>query len=160
MRKVVVNTTPLIALAEIGRLEILKDLYGKIIIPQAVFDEIKYEPAYTEVRQSLDWIDVVQIKDETQKKMFQSRLHAGELEAIIYADEIKADLIILDDKLARKTANYLKLNVTGTLGVISKAKEIGIVKEVKPIIDSIIDNGLYISPSVVELVLRSAGELD
>ena len=90
---------------------------------------------------------------------FRQEVH--ELEAIIYAEEIKADLIVLDDKLARKTANYLKLNVTGTLGVISKAKERGIVKEVKevkPIIDNIIDNGLYISPSVVEWVLRNSGE--
>ena len=56
MRKVVVNTTPLIALAEIGELHLLKDLYSEIYIPHAVFEEIKSEPAYTEVRNASVWI--------------------------------------------------------------------------------------------------------
>ena len=52
MRRVVVNTTPLIALSEIGKLNILKDMYGEISIPKAVYDEVKLEPAYSEVNSS------------------------------------------------------------------------------------------------------------
>lgn len=56
MRRVVVNTTPLIALSEIGKLNILKDMYGEVSIPKAVYDEVKLEPAYSEVNTSLDCI--------------------------------------------------------------------------------------------------------
>lgn len=158
MRKVVVNTTPLIALAEIGQLHLLKDLYGSIEIPNAVFEEIKSEPAYSEVREALDWICVVSVEKPDQEKMLRSRLHAGEVEVILYAKDSQADLVILDDKLARKTAQYMDLTITGTLGVILKAKEKGFIKYVKPIMDKLIHNGLYVSSEVQRIVLKIADE--
>ncbi len=158
MRKVVVNTTPLIALAEIGELHLLKDLYGIIEIPGAVFKEIQSEPAYTEVREATDWIKVVDVDKPEQKKLLSSRLHAGEVEVILYAIDSNADLVILDDKLARKTAKYMDLNITGTLGVIVKAKEKGYIRAVKPIMDKLIRNGLYISPEIQKMVLHAAKE--
>lgn len=158
MRKVVVNTTPLIALAEIGELHLLKDLYGIIEIPNAVFKEIESEPAYTEVREATDWIKVVDVDKPEQKKLLSSRLHTGEVEVILYAKDTNADLVILDDKLARKTAKYMDLTITGTLGVIVKAKEKGYVNAVKPIMDKLIRNGLYISPEIQNMVLIAAKE--
>ena len=122
MRKVVVNTTPLIALSEIGKLSLLKDLYGEIYIPMAVLDEVESEPAFTEVRTSSEWIHVVEVKDTSQKKLFQTRLHAGEVEVMLYALESKADLVILDDKLARRTAKYMGLTISGTIGMLGKRK--------------------------------------
>lgn len=158
MRRVVVNTTPLIALSEIGKLNILKDMYGEIFIPKAVYDEVKLEPAYSEVNSSLDWINVVDIDNNVYAKMFSTRLHAGEVEAIMYAIDTKADLIVLDDKLARKTAKYMGLTVTGTLGVVIKAKEIGYIEAVKPIMNMLIQNGLYISSDVQKMVLDMVDE--
>ena len=158
MRRVVVNTTPLIALSEIGKLNILKDMYGEIFIPKAVYDEVKLEPAYSEVNSSLDWINVVDIDNNVYAKMFSTRLHAGEVEAIMYAIDTKADLIVLDDKLARKTAKYMGLTVTGTLGVVIKAKEIGYIDAVKPIMNMLIQNGLYISSDVQKMVLDMVDE--
>lgn len=158
MRRVVVNTTPLIALSEIGKLNILKDMYGEISIPKAVYDEVKLEPAYSEVNSSLDWINVVDIDDTVYAKMFSARLHAGEVEAIMYAIDTKADLIVLDDKLARKTAKYMGLTVTGTLGVVIKAKEMGYIEAVRPIMNKLIQNGLYISVDVQKMVLDMVDE--
>ena len=158
MRKVVVNTTPLIALAEIGELHLLKDLYGEIYIPDAVFEEIKSEPAYTEVRVASEWIKQVSVNPAGNTDMLSSRLHTGEVEVIQYARESDADLVILDDQLARRTAKYLGLTITGTLGVIIKAKEKGYVQSVKPIMDKLIQNGLYISPKVQEDVLKLSDE--
>ena len=158
MRRVVVNTTPLIALSGIGKLNILKDMYGEIFIPKAVYDEVKLEPAYSEVNSSLDWINVVDIDNNVYAKMFSTRLHAGEVEAIMYAIDTKADLIVLDDKLARKTAKYMGLTVTGTLGVVIKAKEIGYIEAVKPIMNMLIQNGLYISADVQKMVLDMVDE--
>lgn len=71
------NTTPLIALANINRLELLHELYGDIIIPQAVMDEIIREPAKQQVRRAT-WIKVESIQDISQKDIFRARLHAGE----------------------------------------------------------------------------------
>ena len=158
MRKVVVNTTPLIALSEIGELHLLRDLYGEVEIPNAVFEEIKSEPAYTEVREASEWIHVVSVNNSDQKKLLRSRLHIGEVEVILYAKDSQADLVILDDKLARKTAKYMDLTITGTMGVIIKAKKEGHIQTVKPIMDKLIRNGLYVSDEVRELVLKAANE--
>ena len=106
----------------------------------------------------MDWINVVDIDNNVYAKMFSTRLHAGEVEAIMYAIDTKADLIVLDDKLARKTAKYMGLTVTGTLGVVIKAKEIGYIEAVKPIMNMLIQNGLYISADVQKMVLDMVDE--
>ena len=157
MRKVLANTTPLIALANINQLELLHKLYGTIIVPQAVIDEIVREPAKHRVYEC-SWIKVEKIKDSTQKEIFRARLHAGEVEVMILAREQKADLVIMDDDAAKKTAKFLGLNVTGTLGVLLKAKKKGYLKKVEPVINELICDGLYISDIVKQYVLDLSGE--
>lgn len=78
---------------------------------------------------------------------------------IIAQKPVKADLVILDDMAARKTAKYLGLTVTGTMGVLVKAKQKQIIPAVKPILDEIMRNGFYISEKVVKMVLKSVDEL-
>jgi hypothetical protein len=114
MRKVVMNTTPLIALADIGQLELLHLLYEEILIPGAVMDEIKSEPARTLVTNAL-WIKKISIGKTERKKLFKARLHSGEVEVLLLAEDEEADLVIMDDNSAKKTAKYFGLNVTGTL---------------------------------------------
>ena len=160
MRKVISNTTPLIALSEIGKIHILRDLYGEIMIPQGVLDELKTEPGYSEIRNNTDWVHVKDISDYSQKKMFTARLHKGEVETILLALEEEADLIILDDLLARKTAKYLDIPLTGTIGTIVKAKKAGYISNASHIIDQLIANGLYITDKVKQIALIEAGEAD
>ena len=157
MRRVIANTTPLIALANIDRLELLRELYGSIIIPQAVMDEIIREPAKQRVRRAT-WIKVEPIQDASQKDIFRARLHAGEVEVMILAREQKAVLVIIDDDAAKKTAIFLGLNVTGTLGVLLKAKREGYLEKVEPVINELLRDGLFISDTVKSYVLREAGE--
>ncbi len=157
MRKVIANTTPLIALANIDRLELLHELYGSITIPQAVMDEIIREPAKQRVRRAT-WIKVESIQDVSQKDIFRARLHAGEVEVMILAREQRADLLIIDDDAAKKTAKFLGLNVTGTLGVLLKAKREGYLEKVEPVINELLCDGLFISDTVKGYVLREAGE--
>ena len=157
MRKVIANTTPIIALADIGHLELLHDLYGEITIPTAVFDEIISEPARSIVNES-DWIIVDSVIHQEQKRFYRSRLHDGEVEVMILSQEQNADLAIIDDNAAKKTAKFLGLKVTGTMGVLLKAKQEGLIKEVKPLLDDLIDNGLYVSQSITDMVLEAAGE--
>ena len=70
-----------------------------------------------------------------------------------------ADLVIIDDNAAKKTAKYLGLTVTGTLGVLIKAKQSGIISSVKNVITKIQSNGFYINENIIKLTLKQAGEL-
>ena len=90
--------------------------------------------------------------------MYKAKLHDGEVEVMILSQEENADLIIMDDNAAKKTAKYLGFSVTGTLGILLKAKEKGIITEVRSLVDELKQNGLYISNAVENIVLTQAGE--
>ena len=160
MRKVVVNSTPLIVLCGIGRLDILRGLYQEIYIPVAVYREVtaKEDSACVQIKNAGDWIHVEQIRDHAEKKMYKAKLHDGEVEVMILAQEQKADLVILDDNAAKKTAKYLELTVTGTLGILLKAKQKGIIEAVRPLLSDMRLNGFYISATLECMVLKEAGE--
>lgn len=84
---------------------------------------------YQNLKNHFDWIKIETIKNPLQKKMYQAKLHDGEVEVIILAqEEPKADLVILDDNTAKKTAIFLELTVTGTLGILVKAKQLKLIK--------------------------------
>ena len=84
MRKIVVNSTPLIVLCGIGKLDILKDIYQEISIPMAVFREVttKDDSACIQLKTSGEWIHVEEIKDRSEKKMYKAKLHDGEVEDV------------------------------------------------------------------------------
>ena len=81
MRRVIVNSTPLIALCNAGLLKLLKEIYRTITIPRAVFDEVtaKQDSACTQIKDNLDWITVEEIKDIADRKMYKAKLHAVEV---------------------------------------------------------------------------------
>lgn len=161
MRRVIVNSTPLIVLCNVGRLHLLKHLYQEIFIPHAVFDEVTAKPdsACQQVRDNLDWIHVERIQDTMQKRMYQAKLHDGEVEVMILAQQKPpADLVILDDGAAKRTAKFLGLTVTGTLGVLLKAKRTGLIPSVAPVLRDLQSNGFYVTKNVRDMVLASAGE--
>lgn len=162
MRKVIVNTTPLIALSHVGQLNLLKELYGEIIIPQAVYEEVSVKvdsACKKEVDSSLDWIRVEKISNQMAKDMYKTQLHEGEVEVMILAKEVAADVVIIDDANAKKYAKYLKLPVTGTLGVLLRARQMGYVDKLEPVLRQMVEKGIYISQSLIELCLKQAGEL-
>lgn len=162
MRKVIVNTTPLIALSHVGQLNLLKELYGEIIIPQAVYEEVSVKVdsvCKKEVDSSLDWIRVEKISNQMAKDMYKTQLHEGEVEVMILAKEVAADVVIIDDANAKKYAKYLKLPVTGTLGVLLRSKQRGYVDKLEPVLRQMVEKGIYISQSLIELCLKQAGEL-
>jgi predicted nucleic acid-binding protein len=157
MRKtIIVNSTPILALHEIGQLEILKKLYGEIIIPDAVRREVTVKDANTLTGKP--WIVIAPITNLTAKELFTTALHDGEVEVMLLAKERGADLVIIDDGLARRHAKFLKLTVTGTIGVLLRAKSNGVIKAVKPVLDDLIRCGFYLSDDVYREVLRLAAE--
>jgi len=159
MRKVIVNSTPLIILSKIGELEILKNLYCEIMIPRAVFEEVtrKNDLANEKILNS-EWIKILEVQDKSDRKIYQAKLHDGEVEVIMLAKEISADLLIIDDNAAKKTAKFLGFKVTGTIGILLKAKAEKIISEVRPILDKMLAEKFYISDKIINLVLKTAGE--
>lgn len=160
-KKVVVNSTPLIVLCGIGKLELLRELYRELLIPVAVYQEVTAvrDSACMQIMAQRNWIHVEKIQNETEKKMYRAKLHAGEVEVMILAQEQKADLVIIDDNAAKKTAKYLGLTVTGSLGVLLKAKQAGLIERVRPLLSEMKKNGFYIDSKLEEMVLRYAGEV-
>jgi uncharacterized protein len=159
MLKVVSNTTPIISLLKLSRLDILKVLYTEIFIPYAVFQEIEAgkNKEFFQDLSKIDWINIINVQDKHAQKYFLD-LDAGESEAIVLATEIGADLIIIDEKLGRFYAKHADLKVTGTIGILIKAKNLGIVKELKPLFYELTKKNVWINGKLIEDILKEVGE--
>ena len=159
MLKVVSNTTPIISLLKLSRLDILKGLYSEISIPYAVFQEIEAgkNKGYYQDLSKIDWIKIIKIQDKQALKYFLD-LDAGESEAIILVTELEADLIIIDEKLGRFHAKHADLKVTGTIGILVKAKNKGIIKDLKSLLYELTEKDVWISDNLIDDILKQAGE--
>ena len=91
--------------------------------------------------------------------MYKPKLHDGEVEVMILAQEgTTDDLVVIDDNAAKKTAKYLGLKVTGTIGVLLKAKREGLIPEIVSVLNKMEKNGFYISESLKQMIIEQAGE--
>ncbi|MBD1808032.1 DUF3368 domain-containing protein [Microcoleus sp. FACHB-SPT15] len=158
---VVSNTSPISNLAAIGQLELLQQLYGNIIIPPAVYQELinsgDTDPATLAV-QTLDWIQTQPVSDRVLLETLQTNLDPGEAEAITLAVEINAQRLIIDERRGRNEAIRLGLQVTGLLGIVLAAKQQGLIASVQPILDDLRANNFWIRDALYAEVLRLAGE--
>ncbi|MGK7903593.1 MAG: DUF3368 domain-containing protein [Hormoscilla sp.] len=159
---VVSNTSPIISIAAIGQLNLLQQLYNQIIIPTAVYDEIanagKTDVGAVAVR-TLPWIKTQHVTDYSPIGTFPKGLHAGEIEAIVLAIELNADLLLIDEELGRKVARSNGLKLTGVLGILITAKRTGLITEVKLLMDDLIAQvGFRVSAKLYAEVLQQAGE--
>lgn len=159
MPEVVCNTSPLQYLHQIGVLDILPAIYGRILVPEAVVDEISAgrlagvnlpDPA------SLEWLEVREVAPTPWP--VPRDIHRGEAEVIALARLSGIAKLILDDLAARKHAKLLGLSVTGTLGVLMKAKEKRLIVHLRPHVESLIAAGFRLADSTRADFLRMAGE--
>ncbi|NOQ15718.1 MAG: DUF3368 domain-containing protein [Methyloprofundus sp.] len=157
--KVVANTTPIISLASIGKLELLKDVFGEIIIADAVYNEIKAKQGYGYSEIDTDYIKVQSIKGIAYRDFLLSQLDLGETETIILAKEIDADFVIIDENIAYRIAKSSELNVVRTLSILLRAKEKGLIPALKPLLDEMIIKGRWYSQRVYKTILEQAGEI-
>lgn len=159
MLKVVSNTTPIISLLKLNQLDLLKKLYSQIYVPTAVFNELEAgsSKGYYKNLSQLNWIRIVDIKNKQALKYFLD-LDSGEAESIVLASELMADLIIIDEKLGRFHAKHAELKVTGTLGILLKAKSLGLIGALKPLLDDLTTKDVWISEKLKYEILGKAGE--
>jgi uncharacterized protein len=159
---VVSNTSPVTNLAAIAQLSLLQNLYGQIIIPNAVFRELtEVESAVpgTQEVQTLDWIQTRQVTDSVLVVSLQEELDAGEAEAIALALELKADLLLLDERRGYHVASRFGLKVQGVLGVLLAAKSRQLIPTVQPVLNQLIGSaGFWVSPAVYKRTLQIADE--
>lgn len=145
-KTVVADSTCLIGLSRIGELEILRDLFGAIIIPPAVHHEVVVQgggrPGASEVA-SAGWIQTCVVADRLAVDTLRLNLGAGESEAIVLAIEQSADFVILDDWRARQTALSLSLPVIGTVAVLAKAEEKGLISDLGSTVERLRQSGFY-----------------
>ncbi|MBD2777674.1 DUF3368 domain-containing protein [Iningainema tapete] len=158
---IVADTTPLSELAKVGRLELLRDIFGTVIIPQEVYNEVTVGnyPAARLVPVA-SWIEVQPVGSiqMVQALQVQTDLDLGECAAIVLAQELKAEQLLIDDLDARKLAKSIGLPLIGTVGVLLLAKEKGLIFSVKDVMDELITNGMWISQRLYIEVLAIALE--
>lgn len=162
MQKVVCNSSPLIHLSKIGSLSLLKDFFKEIIVPEAVYRECVVEGENREDARKIakvKWIKVLKIRDEKLKRAFMMELDEGESEVLVLALEESADLILLDDYEARRVARSFGLKITGTIGILIRAKLEGKVESLKDEIEKLMKTGFWLNKELYEKILRNMNEL-
>jgi hypothetical protein len=157
---VVSDTSPILSLALIGRLELLRDLYGTLTIPEAVHAEIvaTRQAGAQEVAQAA-WIATCPIEPDVVLKLLLREVDRGEAEAIGLAVHLKADVLLIDERKARHLAAYLELGVVGLLDVLPDAKQRGLITSVKPLLDDLMTRARFrLSHQLYQRTLFTAGE--
>lgn len=159
--RVVCNTSPLILLAKIRRLDLLRRLYDEVLIPSGVLKEIEAKPTKEAKRiQALLRNRKFHLSTTSKRALSEvpKDLGAGEREAIALAVESKADLIILDDKEGRRVARSKGLRVTGTLGLLIEARERGLIPSIRRELDHLMEAGIWINEALYHRILQEFGE--
>jgi len=158
---VVSDSTILIGLVKIGKLDLLKETFSKVYIPEEVFKEVvergKGKPGSKVIKEAV-WIEPKPIKDKTQVAFLLGSLEKGEAEVLLLARELNADLILLDEEKARKSAVIAGFEIMGLLGLFILAKNLGLIHEVRPLVDELMIKKFRISDKIIEKTLKKAGE--
>lgn len=156
---VVSDTSVITNLIQLNELTLLKDLFGNIVIPQKVYDELTKVPKQIDLIERLNWIEVKRISDRAHFDNLLKTLDPGEAEAIVLAIELKADALLIDEKKGRKIAQEHGIIITGLLGILINAKVENLISEVKPILDKLIfETGFRISPKLYQDILKKVDE--
>ncbi len=151
---VVSDTSPINYLILIGHENLLFELYGQVVIPQTVFDELGGRGAPPAL---LDWLDSVPEWIEVKQPHLVApssldALHRGEKDAILLAQELSADLLLLDDRQARIAAAGLGIAITGTIGILDKAAREGLV-DLETVLTRLQTTNFYIAGELIEKLL-------
>jgi predicted nucleic acid-binding protein len=156
---VVLNNTPLVALTLLGRLELLRDLFDEVLIPQAVHDEFLAveRTLRQDALEAAPWILSVKLEDP-RRALPYSGLDQGEAEVLALAEERQARLLVIDERRARRYAERMGFTLTGTLGLLLLAKRKGLIRSFSEEVLRLQEAGLYLSPALVAKARDIAGE--
>ncbi len=158
---IISNATPLIAFSRICQLPLLKKVVGNLVIPEAVAQEITAYPVGQ--HGSIDlaqetWIQQRALQSTQQTSLLLLTLDQGEAEVIALALEVQASLVIMDELTGRKVAESLDIKVTGSIGVLMRAKQLGYISAIRPYTQQMKQAGIYFSDRFIQAVLQQVNE--
>lgn len=159
---VISDTSSISNLLMIGKLSILKDVFGKIIIPQAVLEELlvleRFGHDLTEIHES-SWIEVSEPSDVDFVQTLRENLDLGESAAIALAIELGASNLVIDEKKGRRIAAELGLEIIGLVGILLEARERGIINSAKSTLDELMEKANFrISQAFYQKILSKLNE--
>lgn len=149
------DSSALVALSIMNRLDLLETVFGVIHVPQAVYDEVTISSKSQSRKLKIFLKNKITSVDI---KISQMGLGRGELEAIALYKNLNANFLLIDDRRAKSFAKLNDVNVIGSLGVMILAKELGKVKSIREDLEKLLDSDVFISQSLIDRVLVSVGE--
>ena len=153
------NTTPFIALASIDQLGLLPQLFGKIYVAEAVINECaEGGRILMPDLKALEWVIPI-ADDEGSALPVLFELDQGEKQTIILALKHSANMVIIDERIGRRVAEYLGLNVTGTLGVLAKAKSLGLIPSFHQAAMDMRQQGIHYNAALIVRLAQHLGEV-
>ncbi|MCC6360469.1 MAG: DUF3368 domain-containing protein [Phycisphaerales bacterium] len=159
---VISDASPLTNLATIGKIDLLRALFERVLIPPGVAAELRAgdaEGIHVDLIALADWVEVRAVFDRESVDALMTELDLGEAEAIVLAEEAEADLLLMDERIGRAVAAGRGIRTIGLLGALVTAKRKGVLPRVKPVLDALVhDAGFWVSDSLYEDVLRETGE--
>ena len=167
MAVVVSDASPLICLAAIRHFSLLRLLYGEVLIPEAVWQEITHTPAFAAAAslqvaadaRGAGWLQVASAGNRPLVTQLETVLDPGEAEAIALAVERASSLLLIDERDGRQVARTLGVPLTGTLGVLLRAKALGHTPAIKPLLTELVEQHHFrLHPNLVRQVLAEVGE--
>jgi uncharacterized protein len=161
---IVSDTSPISNLAIVGQIVLLKAIFQRVVIPEMVYKElVSGAVQHPEILLALNesWIESAKVQDVAFVKRLQEEkdLDPGESEAIVLALELRANQLLIDERLGRLEARRMGLQMTGILGILLIAKHQGLILAVRPVMDDLMTQaGFYIRDSLYDEMLNQAGE--
>lgn len=159
---VISDSSPISNLILVDKIELLHQVVGDVIIPFGVYNEIQKLHDFNinlTLFDSVDWISVRTVGNIDFVNELRLSLDVGEAEAIALSLEIHADFLLIDERYGQSIASKLNIRTIGLIGILIKAKQRGIISEVKPVIDDLIRNaGFWIAKKLYAEVLNKANE--
>lgn len=147
---VIADSSCLILLSKIEELEILRRVYNRIIVTREIAGEFGSDLP--------EWIEIKEVENKTLQSLFEEILDLGEASALTLAFETHDCTVVLDDLKARKTATKMNIRVTGTIGVIVKAKTENKIPSAKAVFEKILETDFRISDRILNEAIKAAGE--
>ena len=158
---VISDTTPIISLIKINRLDLLEKLFGEVLIPEAVYRELTTNALFENeaiIVKASAFLKTSAVQNRKSLQLLQaaSELDDGESEAIILADELKSDVLIMDERKDRKVAQKLGIKITGTVGVLLQAYSETMISsdEIKAYLDRLKNSNIRLSESLIQKALE------
>ena len=162
-RVVIADTGPLIALARVGQLDLLRRLYGRVVVPPAVHTELAIDSNRPGAKAlaglfAAGWVVIEAVMDSSVRRELDQLLGPGEAQAIALAEQEDTRFLLIDDARGRRTARSRGIPVVGVAGVLLVAKSRGELAAVGPVLDRLSNAGYRLSPRLVAGTLVRAGE--